>query len=65
MIVKCIVAYDGSMYCGWQVQVNAPSIQETIEKALQKMHKRAVSITGSGRTDTGVHAFGQVFHLIE
>ena len=63
MIVKCIVAYDGSMYCGWQVQPGSPSIQETIEKALKKMHKREVSIVGSGRTDTGVHALGQVFHF--
>lgn len=63
MIVKCIVAYDGSPYCGWQVQAGSSTIQETIEKALKKMHKRDVSIVGSGRTDTGVHALGQVFHF--
>lgn len=63
MIVKCIVAYDGSPYCGWQVQPGSSTIQETIEKALKKMHKRDVTIVGSGRTDTGVHALGQVFHF--
>lgn len=63
MIVKCIVAYDGSPYCGWQVQSGSETIQETIEKALKKMHKRDITIVGSGRTDTGVHALGQVFHF--
>ncbi len=63
MIVKCVVAYDGSQFCGWQIQPGLPSVQEELEKALKKIHKRPVSVTGSGRTDTGVHALGQVFHF--
>lgn len=64
MIIKCIVAYDGSNYCGWQIQPHSPSVQEEIEKALSVIHKKErVSIVGSGRTDTKVHALGQVFHF--
>ena len=57
---KIIVEYDGSQYCGWQRQNNDPTIQETIEKALMKMTDQKISLIGSGRTDAGVHAYGQV-----
>jgi tRNA pseudouridine38-40 synthase len=60
---KCTVAYDGSKYHGFQLQLNAFTIQEALEKALSKMHKKPMKITGSGRTDAGVHAKGQVFHF--
>lgn len=63
MIYKCVVAYDGSAYNGWQVQPNCPSIQEQIEKALSKIHEERIMIVGSGRTDAAVHALGQVFHF--
>ena len=53
------VEYDGTNYSGWQFQKNGKSIQETIEKVLQKILKLKVKITGAGRTDKGVHAFGQ------
>lgn len=53
------VEYDGANYSGWQFQKNGKSIQETIEKVLQKILKLKVKITGAGRTDKGVHAFGQ------
>ncbi len=57
---KIIVEYDGSNYCGWQRQNNDPTIQETIEQALAKMIDQKISVIGSGRTDAGVHAYGQV-----
>lgn len=61
---KCTVAYDGTAYAGFQIQINALTIQEEIEKALFKIHKeQIVKITASGRTDSGVHAKGQVFHF--
>lgn len=50
------LAYNGANYCGWQVQPNAVSVQETIEKCLSLKLKHKVSVTGCGRTDTGVHA---------
>lgn len=63
MIVKCTVAYDGWAYAGWQKQENALGIQEIIESALEKIHKKSTSIVASGRTDAKVHALGQVFHF--
>ncbi|MEF9962488.1 MAG: tRNA pseudouridine(38-40) synthase TruA [Erysipelotrichaceae bacterium] len=63
MRYKAIVAYDGSNYCGWQTQKRGDSIEETIEKALSTMHKCQINIVGAGRTDGGVHAYGQVFHF--
>jgi tRNA pseudouridine38-40 synthase len=61
---KLIIEYDGSSYHGWQRQKNLRTIQGEIEKALIKMTGNKVSLTGSGRTDAGVHAFGQTanFH---
>lgn len=61
---KMTIEYDGSSYHGWQRQKNLPTIQGEIEKALMKMTGHNVSLTGSGRTDAGVHAFGQTanFH---
>lgn len=57
---KATLAYDGSGYHGWQVQAGEPSVQETVEKALGEILGHAVRVTASGRTDAGVHAFGQV-----
>ena len=57
------VAYDGTAYAGWQCQSNAPSVQEEIEKAIETALHIRVRITGSGRTDAGVHALGQVCHF--
>ena len=53
------IEYDGTDYSGWQYQKNGNSIQEKIENALYKIFKLKVRITGAGRTDKGVHAFGQ------
>lgn len=60
---KAIVSYDGSGYGGWQKQLNSNSVQEEIEQALGRMHKKTMEIVASGRTDAGVHAIAQVFHF--
>ncbi|HWR10225.1 MAG TPA: tRNA pseudouridine(38-40) synthase TruA [Rectinemataceae bacterium] len=58
--IQLVVSYDGSDFAGWQRQKNERSVQEEIEKALEKMHGHPVRLTGAGRTDAGVHALGQV-----
>lgn len=60
---KLTIAYDGTAYRGWQRQKNGRSVQETIENALNKMWQEKIILHGSGRTDTGVHALGQVAHF--
>jgi len=60
---KLIIEYDGTDFAGWQKQKTAPSIQEEIEKAIFKFTQEQVKVYGSGRTDAGVHAFGQVAHV--
>lgn len=58
--IKITVAYDGTSYNGWQTQTNGIGIQQVMEEAASKVMKQKVEITGSGRTDSGVHALGQV-----
>lgn len=58
--LKLTIQYDGTKYCGWQKQPNSSSIQGTIEYAIYEITKEKVNIIGSGRTDAGVHALGQV-----
>lgn len=58
--VSALVAYDGTDYCGFQYQANAPSIQCELERALGKVAERTGRVSGAGRTDAGVHANGQV-----
>ena len=58
--IKLEIAYDGTRYNGWQRQLDAPSIQETLEKTLLKITGNHTAVTGSGRTDAGVHALKQV-----
>ena len=60
---KIIIEYDGSEFVGWQKQENGNSIQESIEKAIYKLSNENVNVFGSGRTDSGVHARGQVAHF--
>ena len=61
---KCTITYDGSLFAGYQVQPGKRTVQSEIEKALTKMHKgEYVRVTASGRTDSGVHAKGQVIHF--
>ena len=61
--IRIDLSYDGSGFCGWQRQSGVRTVQEEIEKALRKMLKVPVHVHGSGRTDTGVHAIGQVAHF--
>ncbi len=61
--VALLVQYDGSDYSGWQRQKNATTVQEIIEIALFKITKYAVKTFAAGRTDSGVHASGQVVHF--
>lgn len=63
------ISYVGTAYCGWQRQKGsaadgAPSIQATFEQTLSKITSETVSVVGSGRTDSGVHAIGQVVHFV-
>ncbi|MBA3848717.1 MAG: tRNA pseudouridine(38-40) synthase TruA [Opitutus sp.] len=60
---KCVVAYDGTDFEGWQSQPGGNAIQDVIERRLKEVLKAEVRIHGSGRTDAGVHALGQVFHF--
>ena len=63
MRYKLTIAYDGTAYSGWQIQPNGPSIQEHIQKVLETILRCPTHCTGSGRTDAGVHARGQVAHI--
>jgi tRNA pseudouridine38-40 synthase len=58
--IKLVIEYDGTNYHGWQVQPNGLTVQEVIEEKIQVMTRQHVHLTGSGRTDAGVHALGQV-----
>lgn len=60
MRLKLEIAYDGRPYGGWQSQPNADTIQDRIESAIQEVAKQKIRITGSGRTDAGVHATAQI-----
>ena len=57
---KLTIAYRGTEFAGWQCQPGKRTVQECIETALQKIWRAKISLQGSGRTDTGVHAMGQV-----
>jgi tRNA pseudouridine38-40 synthase len=61
--IRLTLEYDGSGYHGWQRQTNALSIQEVVETFLARLTGQEVCLHGSGRTDTGVHALGQVAHF--
>jgi tRNA pseudouridine38-40 synthase len=60
---KCVCAYDGGHFNGWQSQPDGRAVQDVIEHFLKSMLEHEVRIHGSGRTDAGVHAHGQVFHF--
>ena len=57
------MAYDGSDYCGWQIQPNEPTVQQVIAHALSTLLKQEIPVCGAGRTDTGVHASHYIAHF--
>ena len=61
--VKCTVAYDGTAYCGYQRQSGQTTVQAVLEVAVEKIFGRKTTVYASGRTDSGVHALGQVIHF--
>lgn len=60
--IKAVVRYDGTDFAGWQIQPNARTVQEVIESTLARLSGADIKISGAGRTDSGVHALGQVFN---
>lgn len=64
MRIKLTVSYDGTSYCGWQVQSNGISVQQVLQEAISiTTGESDVKVIGSGRTDAGVHAVGQIAHF--
>lgn len=60
---KLTIEYDGGPFAGWQRQANQPSVQATLEDACSRLDGAPVTVQGAGRTDSGVHATGQVAHI--
>ena len=58
--IKLTIAYDGTNYCGWQVQPNGITVEEVVNKALCKLTGEDIAVIGASRTDSGVHALGNV-----
>ena len=58
--IKLIVAYDGTNYCGWQTQINGITVEEVLNKTLSGLLKEDIRVIGASRTDSGVHALGNV-----
>ena len=57
---KLTGAYDGTDYCGWQVQPNGIAVEEVLNRALSELTGEKITVTGASRTDSGVHAMGNV-----
>lgn len=60
MRVKMVVAYDGTNYCGWQIQPNGVTIEQKLNEALTDLLQEPIKVTGASRTDAGVHSLGNV-----
>lgn len=58
--IMLVVAYDGTNYCGWQMQPNGVTVEEVLNRNLSELLKEPVAVTGASRTDSGVHALGNV-----
>lgn len=63
MRYKITLSYDGSAFSGWQIQTNAPSVQQSLEKALSTLLQQEIKVVGAGRTDAGVNAINYVAHF--
>ena len=63
MKIRLLLSYQGTDFYGWQRQKKARTVQGEIEKALFRLFQKSLSVLGSGRTDTGVHALGQTAHF--
>lgn len=63
MRIKLVIQYDGTDFCGWQIQAGDRTVQEEIEKAIMRLTGEKVNLVGSGRTDSGVHAERQTAHF--
>jgi len=57
---KIVIQYDGTLYAGWQIQENAVTVQQVITNSIEQILQEKFNLIGAGRTDTGVHALGQV-----
>ena len=62
--IRITLAYDGTNYAGWQIQPDQPTVQSTLERALEELTGTRVNVLAAGRTDAGVHALGQVANFI-
>ncbi|RGU95549.1 tRNA pseudouridine(38-40) synthase TruA [Clostridium sp. AF15-17LB] len=58
--IRLVIAYDGTDYCGWQVQPNGITVEEVLNKALKRLTGEDIRVIGASRTDSGVHALGNV-----
>lgn len=60
---RLLIEYDGTPFKGWQRQADQPSVQQTLEEAIARFSSETVTVQAAGRTDSGVHALGQVVHF--
>ena len=58
--IKLVVAYEGTRYCGWQLQPNGITIEEVLNQTLSELLKEEIQVVGASRTDAGVHSLGNV-----
>ena len=61
--VRLIISYDGTNYCGWQIQKNGITVEEIINRELSSLLKEDIAVIGASRTDSGVHAVASELYL--